>query len=132
MSTNDQIAELRAGLLKEVEAAGDLAALDTVRVEALGKKGSITDRLKTLGALPAEERKAAGQAFNLLKNEIEAAIGRRQEVLKRAERSARLAAERLDVTLPAPAGRPYSSDQPDGRGADPDFRRDGLLGGRGA
>ncbi|HLG87317.1 MAG TPA: phenylalanine--tRNA ligase subunit alpha [Alphaproteobacteria bacterium] len=101
MSTTDQIAELRADLLKDVDAAADLVALDAVRVEALGKKGRITERLKTLGALPAEERKAAGQAFNLLKNEIEAAIALRQEVLRRAERSARLASEKLDVTLPS-------------------------------
>ena len=107
MSTNDQIAELRTAIVGEVEAAGDLAALDAVRVEALGKKGRITERLKTLGALPAEERKAAGQALNVLKNEIEAAIAQRQDVLKLAERSARLASEKLDVTLPAlarPAG----------------------------
>lgn len=101
MTTNDQIAELRAGLLRDIEAAGDLTALDAARVEALGKKGQITERLKTLGALPAEERKAAGQALNVLKTEIEAAIALRQDVLKRAERGARLAAERLDVTLPS-------------------------------
>jgi phenylalanyl-tRNA synthetase alpha chain len=107
MTTTDQIEALRAAIIGEVEAAADLAALDAVRVEALGKKGRITERLKTLGALPADERKAAGQAFNLLKNEIEAAIAARQEVLTRAERSARLAAEKLDVTLPSltrPAG----------------------------
>src|SRR5271166_6290497 len=102
MTTDDQIAELRAGLLRDIEAAGDLAALDSARVEALGKKGQITERLKTLGALPAEERRAAGQALNVLKTEIEAAIGLRQDILKRAERGARLAAERLDVTLPVP------------------------------
>src|SRR5581483_10552530 len=107
MSTTDQIAELRAAIVGDVEAAADLAALEAVRVEALGKKGRITERLKTLGALPPEERKEAGQAFNLLKNEIEATISARQEVLKRAERSARLASEKLDVTLPSllrPAG----------------------------
>ena len=72
----------------------------------LGKKGVLTSRLKELGALPAEERKAAGRAINLEKQELEAAIDARRSELERAAVDAKLAAESLDVTLPGtrPAG----------------------------
>ncbi|HZH28600.1 MAG TPA: phenylalanine--tRNA ligase subunit alpha [Azospirillaceae bacterium] len=91
---------LKAELLAQVEAAADLAALEDVRVAALGKKGRITDEMKNLGALSPDERKARGQALNALKDAVAAAIETRKADLARAALAKRLEAERIDVTLP--------------------------------
>lgn len=96
----DQLESLRYELLDAVANAADLKALDEVRVSALGKKGRLTETMKTLGQLPAEERKAFGQRVNAVKAAVEEAIAARREVLEAAEVEARLAAERIDVTLP--------------------------------
>ena len=92
--------DLRNDIMGRVAAAGDLAALDEVRVAALGKKGSVTDLVKQLGGLPPEQRREAGQAFNALKQEVESALSARRTVLAERALDARLEAERLDVTLP--------------------------------
>jgi phenylalanyl-tRNA synthetase alpha chain len=97
---------LRSQLIARIEAAADLAGLDAVRVEALGKKGEITQALKSLGTMDPEARRQAGQALNALKSEVEAAIAARQETLKQAESAARLATERVDVTLPPRLDQP--------------------------
>ena len=70
--------ELKTALLTRIEAASDLKELDDVRVEALGKKGRITEQMKGLGALDPEARKAAGQALNVLKETIATAIEARK------------------------------------------------------
>ena len=91
-----------------VTGAADLKTLDETRVGLLGKKGRITDLAKELGRLPADDRPRAGQAINRLKRDIEAAIAQRRDALAQAELDARLARERIDVTLPArerPQGR---------------------------
>jgi len=75
-------------------------ALDGVRVSALGKKGSITQLMKTLGGMDPDARKAAGQAINALKGEVANAIEARKEELEGSELDARLMAEKVDVTLP--------------------------------
>jgi phenylalanyl-tRNA synthetase alpha chain len=95
-----EIEQLRAEVLAAVAAADDAAALEHARVEALGKKGRITALMKTLGAMDAEARKAAGQQLNALKTEIEAAIAARRSALEAAALDARLAHEKTDVTLP--------------------------------
>src|SRR5690606_21059444 len=91
-------------LLREAEAeadsASDLRQLDAVRVKYLGKKGLITDRLKALGRLPPEERRAAGKAINEAKDAVERVIGVKRDALEAAQLDAELAAQRLDVTLP--------------------------------
>ena len=92
--------DLRDDIIGRVAAAGDLAALDEVRVAALGKKGSVTELVKRLGGLPPEQRREAGQAFNALKQEVEAALTARRALLAERALDARLDAERLDVTLP--------------------------------
>jgi len=89
-----------------VEAAADLRALDQVRVRYLGKKGELTGLLKGLGALPEAERPAAGKRINEVKQHIQDALARRQEVLEQEELDARLAAESIDVTLPGRGHRP--------------------------
>ena len=91
---------LKTSLLTEIAAAGDEAALEAVRVSALGKKGSVSDLLKTLGAMSAEERQTRGAAINTLKTEVTEALAARKTVLRDAAINARLAAETLDVTLP--------------------------------
>lgn len=99
---------LREELLSAVKSAADLKALDTVRVEALGKKGRITGQMKNLGGMEPEARKEMGQALNALKDEIAAAIDDRKGAMEDAELDARLAEERVDVSLPpreAPMGR---------------------------
>jgi phenylalanyl-tRNA synthetase alpha chain len=96
-----ELAELESQLVSAVEAAGDEATLDTVRVSALGKKGAISERMKTLGAMSPDERKQAGQALNAIKDTVAAAIASRSASLKQAALEARLATEFVDVTLPA-------------------------------
>lgn len=83
-----------------IEAAPDLASLEDVRVAALGKKGRVTELLKTLGALPAETRKDFGAAVNQLKDELAALIEERRTRLSSKEMEAKLQAERVDITLP--------------------------------
>ena len=96
----DNVETLRSELLDAVNAAGDVKALDDVRVEALGKKGRITGLMKNLGQMDPEARKEAGKALNILKDEVAQAIEARKEGLAAAELDAKLAAETVDVTLP--------------------------------
>jgi len=98
---------LKKELVETVRAAGDIAALEEVRVIALGKKGKITDRMKTLGSLAPEQRRQMGQELNRLKDEIAAEIESRAEVLKLVALEERLKNEKIDVTLsprPQPQG----------------------------
>ena len=92
--------------LAAVAACSDLAALDEVRVHWLGKKGVLTEQLKALGALPAAERPAAGARINEAKEELQAAIEARRAALERADIERRLAAGRIDVTLPGRGEEP--------------------------
>ncbi len=104
----DTLETLETTLLAEIDAAGDEAALETVRVSALGKKGSVSELLKSLGAMTPEERKDKGPAINGLKQRVTDALASRRTALRDAAIEARLAAEKLDVTLPvrqAPAER---------------------------
>ena len=83
-----------------IEQAQDLAALDQVRVEYLGKRGRLTDLLKGLGKLSAEERPAAGAKINEVKEQLQSQINHCRNDLENADLEARLASEALDVTLP--------------------------------
>ncbi|NIX76066.1 phenylalanine--tRNA ligase subunit alpha [Microvirga terricola] len=96
--------QLQSDLLKEIEAAGDEAALEAVRVAALGKKGSVSELLKTLGAMTPDERKERGPLINGLRDAVQAALAQKKETLAEAALGARLAAERVDVTLPVQEG----------------------------
>ncbi len=87
--------------LASIAAAADEAALEAVRVGALGKKGSISALLATLGKMAPEERKTEGAKINALKDKVAEAIAARRVVLEGEALEARLAAETLDVTLPA-------------------------------
>lgn len=83
-----------------INKAADLKSLDDIRVSYLGKKGSITERMKSLGKLSKEERPAAGQAINVAKQAVQKSLEARKEMLDNAELEARLASETIDVTLP--------------------------------
>jgi phenylalanyl-tRNA synthetase alpha chain len=95
MNANDLKTELTA----RIEAANDLKTLEEVRVTALGKKGQVTELMKSLGKMDPEERKVKGQEFNVLKDEIADFIKAREEKLKAEELTSRLAEEKLDVSL---------------------------------
>jgi len=86
--------------LDEVAACGDLAALEDARVRWLGKKGTLTEQLKAVGALDAAERPAAGARINEAKERVQTALEARREELRRADIEARLSAGRIDVSLP--------------------------------
>ena len=92
--------------LAAVAACGDLAALEDARVRWLGKKGRLTEQLKALGTLPAAERPAAGARINEAKEQVQAAIEARRAALERADIERRLAAGRIDVTLPGRGEEP--------------------------
>jgi phenylalanyl-tRNA synthetase alpha chain len=87
-------------ILADVAASLDEARLEAVRVAALGKKGSISERMKSLGAMNPEERRAAGAALNAIKERVAEAISLRKAELQEKALEARLAGERVDVTLP--------------------------------
>ncbi|TAK75081.1 MAG: phenylalanine--tRNA ligase subunit alpha [Gammaproteobacteria bacterium] len=83
-----------------IQSISDLKSLDQYRVQYLGKKGQLTEYLKTLGQLPPEERPAAGQKINAAKEAIQALIEQRDTELKKLQIESQLAAESIDVTLP--------------------------------
>lgn len=95
-----ELEQLEASLLSDIASAGDEQAIEAVRVAALGKKGSVSEKLKTLGAMSAEERQVMGPAINGLKDRVAAALAERKTALRDAAIEARLASEKLDVTLP--------------------------------
>jgi phenylalanyl-tRNA synthetase alpha chain len=91
---------LIATATRDIEASVDLATLDQVRVRLLGKKGLITEQLKTLGTLPQAERATAGQKINQAKDAVATALEARKSVLERASVDAQLASGAIDVTVP--------------------------------
>ncbi|WP_420606641.1 phenylalanine--tRNA ligase subunit alpha [Novosphingopyxis sp.] len=105
------IEELKQRYLDETAAAPDLDALEAVRVAALGKKGAISEQLKTLGRMSPEERQAQGPIIQGARAAVADAMQARKEALERAALDARLAGERIDMSLPAPE-RPEGSVHP--------------------
>src|ERR1700710_215967 len=96
------LAQLEQDILSQIAAAGDEAALEAVRVATLGKKGSVSALLSTLGKMSPDERKTQGAAINLAKDNVTQALTARRDILKSAALDARLASETIDVTLPFP------------------------------
>ncbi len=103
---SDDLSHLQQTLLAEIEAAADEAAIEAVRVAALGKKGSVSELLKTLGAMSPEERQTRGAAINALKTVIGEAITTRKTALKDKAIAERLARETVDVSLPVRSSPP--------------------------
>jgi phenylalanyl-tRNA synthetase alpha chain len=98
-NAND-IAALESAVMAEIAAASDESAIEAVRVSALGKKGSVSEMLKTLGAMSPDERQVMGPALNGLKNRVTEALAARKAELREIATVTRLAAEQVDVTLP--------------------------------
>src|SRR3979490_35746 len=101
---------LQSQILSQIASASDEAALEAVRVAALGKKGSISALLATLGKMSPDERKTEGAKINLAKDAVTQALTARRDILKSAALDARLLSETVDGTLPlcdppAEAGR---------------------------
>ena len=91
---------LVAQALGAVQGSEDINALEQIRVQYLGKKGEITRQMQTLGKLSAEERPKAGALINAARDQVQAALAARKSELEAAALEAKLAAERIDVTLP--------------------------------
>ena len=122
-------AELLETGLREVAASQSTGALDEVRVRYLGKKGLLTQQLKSLGALPAEKRPEAGQAINRAKQALQQSIEARKQSLQEAALDAEIAAEAVDVTLPGrgqTSGGPHPVNRTMGR-MEEIFRRAGFA-----
>jgi phenylalanyl-tRNA synthetase alpha chain len=96
----DSLTSLTQQALSAVAAAGSHDDLEQLRVSYLGKKGVLTEQLKTLGGLPADQRPAAGAAINAAKVLVQDAIASRKDELDRVEAERQLASEKVDVTLP--------------------------------
>jgi phenylalanyl-tRNA synthetase alpha chain len=116
------LSNLEAELSARVAAAADVAALEAVRVEALGKSGSISELLKTLGRMTPDERREQGPKINGLRDAVATAIAEKKAALEAAELDARLAAERVDLSLP-PAPQRKRPGAPDDAGHGRDDRR---------
>ena len=95
-----QLEKLMSEAQQAVNVAADLQSLDQVRVNYLGKKGSITEMMKELGKLPPEQRPEAGQVINRAKQTIQGAIEAKKETLQSAKLQAQLESETIDVTMP--------------------------------
>jgi len=95
-----QLTDLKTGALSAIASANDLDRLEQLRVQYLGKKGQLSQVLRGMGKLSAEERPRIGSLANEVKEEIQSAIEQTRENLQRAQLEAQLAAETLDVTLP--------------------------------
>lgn len=101
----EQLKAIEAKAREELSKAGDLKALDDIRVRFLGKKGEITAILKQMGKLSPEERPVIGQLANKVRADIEASISSAQESIKKHAAAAKMEMERIDVTLPGKAPR---------------------------
>jgi phenylalanyl-tRNA synthetase alpha chain len=95
-----ELESFEAETVAAINAANNEAALETIRVSVLGKKGTLSARMKTLGKMSAEERAVQGPALNSLKSKVNDAISAKREVLQDIAITERLASEKLDVTLP--------------------------------
>jgi phenylalanyl-tRNA synthetase alpha chain len=101
MSNLDQ---LQSDLLSEIAGTADLAGIEAIRVKALGKQGTVTALLKTLGGMSPEQRQSEGPRIQGVREAVTDAIATKKTALEAAALDARLATERLDMTLPVSAG----------------------------
>ncbi len=97
----EQIEQIKLNALKEIEQAKDLKELNEANVKYLGKKGELTAVLRGMGALSAEERPVIGSLVNVVRDELEGAISEKEQKFKAEEMEAKLAKEKIDITLPA-------------------------------
>ena len=95
-----ELQRIRVAAFRELEQAQDVVAVNEIRVKVLGKKGDLTAVLRGMGAMDPAERPRVGQLVNDLRQDFETALNARFELLKEAELNKRLAAEKIDITLP--------------------------------
>ena len=106
----EQLEKILQNATKELEGISDLKAMEDLRIRFLGKKGELTGILKQMGSLSPEERPVMGQLANSVRSRIEQTIAEKTERLRREAAAAKLAAEKIDVTLPGkemPIGRAH-------------------------
>ena len=97
----EQIEQIKLNALKEIEQAKDLKELNEANVKYLGKKGELTAVLRGMGALSAEERPVIGSLVNVVRDEIQSELNNKDEKFKAEEMEAKLAKEKIDITLPS-------------------------------
>ena len=95
-----QLEEVIAKAQAEIESVNDVAALEELRVQYMGKKGYFTEQMKSLGSLPAAEKPAAGARINQAKEQVQTALNAKRDDLQAAELNKKLSAETIDVSLP--------------------------------
>jgi len=108
---SDAILEIKEVFMKELEKTENIEALNELRVRYLGRRGTVTQMLKSLGTLPEDERPKMGKAINDLKNDIEDMIKKRQQELIDLEERSLERLDAIDVTQP-PKGRPWGGFHP--------------------
>ena len=96
----ERLTQIRTKIETALSQAGDLQALETLRVNTLGRKGEITELLKSLGQIPPEERRQAGQSANELRNWATQALDEAKATLSQSQQLSALSTETIDVTLP--------------------------------
>ena len=100
MSIQDEVMQLRSEVLASIAAADSTDALEQVRVSVLGKSGTLTAYLRSMGKIAKEERAAVGKTVNIVRGEVEHALEHRKEALSASELEAQIAAGAVDITLP--------------------------------
>ena len=103
MSVVDDVKSLHADTLSAIASAPDTEALEKIRVEVVGKSGSLTGYLRSMGQIDKEHRAEVGKTVNAARNEIEAALEQKKKELSRSELEAKMQASAVDVTLPGRA-----------------------------
>jgi len=98
------LSKLESELVAQITAAGDLKALEEVRIAALGKKGRVPELMAELGKLPADQKKTYGQSVNALRDAVTRALEARKSALSAGALAEKLKAEQVDVTLPVRLG----------------------------
>lgn len=100
MAIVEEVNALRTSTLDRIATAADTEALEAIRIEVVGKSGTLTSYLRSMGQVPKEERAEVGKTVNAVRNEVEAALESKKAALSATELEAKMAADEVDITLP--------------------------------
>lgn len=100
MAIVEEVNALRTSMLDRIATAADTEALEAIRIEVVGKSGTLTSYLRSMGQVPKEERAEVGKTVNAVRNEVEAALESKKAALSATELEAKMAADAVDITLP--------------------------------
>lgn len=100
MAIVEEVNALRTSTLDRIATAADTEALEAIRIEVVGKSGTLTSYLRSMGQVPKEERAEVGKTVNAVRNEVEAALESKKSALSATELEAKMAADAVDITLP--------------------------------